>query len=118
MTVTVETAEIQDKANQNDEKADNNDTPTEESSQKEDDTQLLKENAPSWEKSRRNEISRQVILFEDYWRVNYKSNQIKYSRPLVIQLPLFVLLDFQKHSDNWITESWFIAYLDVSSAIV
>ena len=61
--MTVETAEVKDIANQNDEKADSNDTPTEETSQKEDDTQLLKEQEEKRAKLReeRNEISRQVI---------------------------------------------------------
>ena len=63
VNVTVETAEVKDIANQNDEKADSNDTPTEETSQKEDDTQLLKEQEEKRAKLReeRNEISRQVI---------------------------------------------------------
>ena len=58
-----ETAEVKDITNQNDEKTDNNATPTEETSQKEDDTQLLKEQEEKRAKLReeRNEISRQVI---------------------------------------------------------
>ena len=63
MSAINETAEIKDIANQNDENTDSNATPTEETSQKEDDTQLLKEQEEKRAKLReeRNEISRQVI---------------------------------------------------------
>ena len=63
MSAINETAEVKDIANQNDENTDSNATPTEETSQKEDDTQLLKEQEEKRAKLReeRNEISRQVI---------------------------------------------------------